>query len=621
MSDLDLKYSVDERVSAFQEHERGLLVSLAGPGTGKTYSLLKRVASLSARGHNSQAVCYLTFIRAIANAFIVDYIDEFGEDAYEADKPRISTLHSFGCRLLRNQGFRIGYDGELYFLNAAAKESDAATTLLGDLIIVASQEECGTVAKMRASMTIIKAAWQDQRVPGALNDPLPAVAETALTLFKAYRTMDWDLAVRLAGELLEDQDVNPSWITDIDHYLVDEYQDFNAAEQAFISLLCDRATSVVVVGDDDQSLYMARGGSPEGMRSLYAESSADTVSLVKNYRCRGVIVDAANKFQAAMCEVPRPTVAAKDGGRILCFGFKSSKTEVQYLAGVLTKCIDQTPDDAHPKEGTVCLFTTHKAMNSYHAALCDSVPIVRRSAPAMESREWLSRLLQLVQRPDQRFLQRLLVDKFADLKPRHKKLMIGLILERDISPYEAIGTLADEGRLNERAVAAAGHFRAVCDSARSPEESTFVPLVASITGLESDRLFGPISQFLGGLGNADEEKSIAEVCDSVLPESALPSESPKQILFLTMHGAKGLTRKFVFMPGLERAWLPGVATGEDLREKRRLFYVALTRATDGVVITYPYHRAAGDALNYGAPGRGEGCPLVDDAGLSFVYHR
>ncbi|GAG53184.1 unnamed protein product, partial [marine sediment metagenome] len=97
-------------------------------------------------------------------------------------------------------------------------------------------------------------------------------------------------------------------------------------------------------------------------------------------------------------------------------------------------------------------------------------------------------------------------------------------------------------------------------------------------------------------------------------------ESPKQILFLTMHGAKGLTRRYVFMPGLERAWLPGDASGVSLEEKRRLFYVALTRATDGVAITYPASRARGDALNYDTPGRGEGCPFVADAGLSFAYH-
>src|SRR5690348_13511450 len=117
MANLDATYDVDNRTAAFENHQRGFLVCLAGPGTGKTYSLLARAAVLGQRGTDPDTICYLTFIKEISNTFIDDYIERFGRDAYEASAPRISTLHSFACRILRNQGFRVGYDGQLHFAN------------------------------------------------------------------------------------------------------------------------------------------------------------------------------------------------------------------------------------------------------------------------------------------------------------------------------------------------------------------------------------------------------------------------------------------------------------------------------------------------------------------------
>src|SRR5207249_6518608 len=92
----------------------------------------------------------------------------------------------------------------------------------------------------------------------------------------------------------------------------------------------------VVVGDDDQSLYSGRGGSPEGMRALYAEACHDTVSLGRCRRCKDMIVKAANRFQSTMRPDPHPMVAHSPGGEILCYRFKSAKAELAFLVHYLT---------------------------------------------------------------------------------------------------------------------------------------------------------------------------------------------------------------------------------------------------------------------------------------------
>src|SRR2546421_12442507 len=193
MANLDPRYDIDNRVAAFENHERGTLISLAGPGHGKTYALLRRAAALTsaAHGEDPDTICYLTFIKEIANAFVSDYIDTFGQEAYDENKPRIATLHSFACRLLRNWGYRIGYDGVLYFANTTERDADAADTFLADLLPLASSDGCRTVAQLRVHLNAIKRAWRDINDPATLPAPAPPIVAVALPLLRAFRLVEW----------------------------------------------------------------------------------------------------------------------------------------------------------------------------------------------------------------------------------------------------------------------------------------------------------------------------------------------------------------------------------------------------------------------------------------------
>jgi len=173
MPNLDEIYDIDNRTQAFERHKRGLLVCLAGPGTGKTYSLLARTAALTARSYTPETICYLTFIKEISNAFVDDYIQRFGDEAC-ANAPRITTLHSFACRVLRNQGFRIGYAGDLYFASVAEVD-EASQSFLEDLLPLVSRDGCRTVPQLREHVKAIKKAWRDCIEPTTLPEPQSAI--------------------------------------------------------------------------------------------------------------------------------------------------------------------------------------------------------------------------------------------------------------------------------------------------------------------------------------------------------------------------------------------------------------------------------------------------------------
>ncbi len=619
MANLDTQYDIDNRVAAFENHERGTLVSLAGPGTGKTYALLQRAAALTARDEDPDTICYLTFIKEIANAFVSDYIDTFGQEAYEQNKPRISTLHGFACRLLRNWGYRIGYDGVLYFANTTERDADAANTFLSDLLPLGNTEGCRTVAQLRDYLNSIKGAWRDVDDPAALPAPAPTIVAAALPLLRAFRLVDWDQTIPLASGLLNEE-VAPGWIAKIKHYFIDEFQDFNRAEQELIALLGADADSVVVVGDDDQSVYSARGGSPEGMRALYGEASHDTVSLGRCRRCKEVIVQAANRFQSTMRADPRPMVSHSPGGEILCYRFKSAKAELAYLVEYLKARVAELPAEPGPKDGIICLFPSHRVLNAYFEVLNSQLACSRRGAPSVAVRQWLERALRLVATPNQRFVERLLLNDYAEIKPRHCRMMVTRILAEDISPSAACASLVADGSFTAKALAAANAFCNLCESLSSRDPVRIVPLVAQGISVAEDTVADRLNPFLLTVDEPEQDDSIAAVCDALLPDTATPAADPRAVVFLTIHGSKGLTKKTVVLPGLEQAWLPGSASGEDLAERRRLFYVAITRATDRVLITFPRTRGRNDSLNFDAPGRGEASIFIADAGLPCVYH-
>lgn len=618
MANLDDRYDIDHRTAAFEQHERGLLVCLAGPGTGKTHSLLARTAALTARGCNPDSICYLTFIREISKAFIDDYRERFGEVSQDASAPRISTLHGFACRLLRNQGFRVGYDGELYFADVAEAD-DAGETFLEDLLPLVTRDGCRTVPQLRRQLDVVKKAWRDNVNPATLADPAPDILRLSLILSRSFRLVDWDQTIPLARTILDDLQDAPDWIRKIRHFFVDEYQDFNRAEQEVIRLLERGADSMVIVGDDDQSLYSGRGGAPDGIRDLYADSQHDHVSLVKCYRCPSNIVLATNTFQATMSAHARPMSAVNAGGQVLCYRFKSSKAECSYLVSYLNARIAELPDVPQPKDGIVCLFPSKRVLNCYFDMLSPTVACVKRGATVPAKRQWLARVLLLLIRPHQRFIERLLLNSYQDIKPRYRRLIVDRIVERDISPSGACESLVSDGSFTGKALTAATAFLAACGAITSREMAHIASMVASTLGVSEDLALDQLHT----LTDADEGLRgdlIAAVCDILLPDTAAPPHDARAVLFLTIHGSKGLTKNTVVLAGLEEACLPGGAAAEDLPERQRLFFVALSRSTRNLLLTFPHNRGGNDSLNFDMPGRGVASSFIASAGLAPSYH-
>lgn len=477
-----------------------------------------------------------------------------------------------------------------------------------------------TVPQLRNALKSIKDAWRNDRPPEALDEPIPTLLEITLQLARSYRLIDWDHAVPLAHDLYQDPKNRQKWLSQLDHYLVDEFQDFNQSEQAFISTIATVADSMVIVGDDSQSIFQGRGGTPKGIRGLFESEDNDSVTLVKSRRCRANILHYINIFLEKLRPGAEPMLPHYDGGQLNCFRFKSTKSELAFLTKFLNEAIADLPPEPRRKDGIVCLFPTHRVLGFYFESLQDMVPSYMKGSQASDRRSWLSLALELVHHPEQRFIERLLLESVDKIKPRHRQAVVQAILEGDVSPTNALSILSSDEKLKGRAEEAAIRFIDLCTQLSSQNPGLMADSIAAHLDLEKADVIDVISDLVAGIGDHDQDEAVEEVCDRLLPDTALPLENLSAVLFSTMHGSKGLTKRTVVLPGLEDSWLPGQAQGGDVEEQARLFYVALSRATHRVQITYPQRRARGDPLNYRASGMGDACRFVAHSGIRDVYH-
>ncbi len=477
-----------------------------------------------------------------------------------------------------------------------------------------------TKAKIRKKLEVVKHNWQNDGDPGKLEEPIPSLLDITLQLARSYRLVDWDQAIPLAYSLYDSAQEYPKWINELRHFLIDEYQDFNTCEQKFIMRIARNVDSMVIVGDDCQSIYRSRGGSPIGILDLFYSGDYNKVTLQRNRRNYSNILKYINSFLLLIRKDASPMFPYHNGGEISCYKFKSSKSEIEFLIDYLNNHLSELPAEPKSKDGIVCLFPTKKGMKFYFDAMRDHIPCYIQGTQNIEDREWLSILMQLYCHPYQRFIERLLLNTITTIKPRHKKTIVRTVLDNDISPTDAVRVNLESGYFTGDSINGANEFLELCERFSSKDIDSITDYLSNIIDLDTEEIRLLLEYFDRKFEDSNQDYSISDLCDCLLPDTALPSEDIHSVKFLTMHSSKGLTKRVVVMPGLEDSWLPGSSTGPQLAERARLFYVALSRAMKHVLITYPLSRAKGDPLNFTVSGRKEVSRFVTDINLHDIYH-
>jgi ATP-dependent DNA helicase Rep len=273
----------------------GPCLVIAGAGSGKTRVITAKLAHLIASGFASRAIAAITFTNKAASEMAERFADTVRVSA--ADRPTICTFHSLGMRILRASGKAIGLKPSFSIFDA-----DDCGNLLTQLLAT-TDRRLVRAAAARISL------WKN-----ALVEPDAALraarGEHELRIARAYRdyqatlegyqAVDFDDLIRLPLRLLQEDAASAElWRERLRYFLVDEYQDTNAAQYQLLRLLVAGRHGFTAVGDDDQSIYGWRGATLENLRRLGQDYPAlKVIKLEQNYRSSRTILTAANALIA-----------------------------------------------------------------------------------------------------------------------------------------------------------------------------------------------------------------------------------------------------------------------------------------------------------------------------------
>ncbi|HLC29734.1 MAG TPA: ATP-dependent helicase [Dehalococcoidia bacterium] len=578
---------------------------LAGPGTGKTWTIKDRILYLieeaSIPPNNIMAI---TFTRAAAG----ELRKRLSGALEKSMMPDVRTLHSFALRqLLKIPGHSVGLPMPIRI----ADDWEQRNIVEEDLKELTSSD----IWTVRDKLAQLSADWETLSADGEhweQNYPDPKF----LGAWKEHRsifgyTLRSELVYRLkrAFSELGDVRIDPP----IKQLVVDEFQDLNPCDLAVVHAIVEQGAHAFAAGDDDQSIYGFRFAYPAGIRnfpSQYQPSQKFPLTLCR--RCPSEVIKVAS-YVAALDPRRLPKdlipIEGKPPGEIAVLRFQTGLSEAQGIARLCRSLLD-TKRVAREDEILILLRSDRnkaysrklrEALKGHDVQVAEST----QDKPSEDSRQVMA-ILRLAVNPSDHLAWRTLV-----------------ALRRNNIGRVARQTLYEEAR--QRGTGYAGALANSSSKSVKEEMAFLAQLTPSATGV------GPLSHtqlrdlaldIAQKLGLSDPPV----VTDEVLTEFGDPLEAldlddwlrwrvaageenepqikPGAVNILTMHKAKGLEASVVFVAACEDELLPGLnQAGDRLDDERRLLYVSLTRSKERLFITYSLSRSGQQQHTGRTPGQ------------------
>ncbi len=590
-----------EQLEAVETLDGPVLV-IAGAGSGKTRTLVYRVAMLIHKGVDPGQILLLTFTRKAAATMLERASRLVGEKCQEVQG---GTFHAFCNHMLRRYAPRIGYPNNFTIMDRGDVQ-DLLRLLARQLGLAGSSR---TFPKKGALATIFsKAANSHMDLVSILENHYPHLLEYAAALErlsnvynqykKSHALMDYDdLLINWRDILLECEDVR-RWIGKrIRYIMVDEYQDTNKLQAEIVKLMAFGHNNVMVVGDDSQSIYSFRGAHFKNILDFpRLFQGTKIIKLEKNYRSTQPNLDCTNAIIAnARQKFTKRLVACRSGGGLP--GLYVARDEMDQARFVRQKVEDLLTQGIEPTEVAVLFragFHSYALETELNTA---GIPFIKRGG---------KRLVDAAHIKDMLCILRILINPLDRLSCDR----IFLLIEK-IGPKTAerifSNLLSSQDPLDLLA-----HYPSKAKWAAHIKElgAMLKALAESATGLDHamKRIESWYTPYLKGLYPDDwprrqQELTQLRILSSRYPDavsllSDLAIDPPERnetyqrdsICLSTMHSAKGLEWKVVFIISLAEGRFPAPASTQQvdaIEEERRLFYVAATRAKDQLFFCYP----------------------------------
>ncbi|MGN1047927.1 MAG: ATP-dependent helicase [Eubacteriales bacterium] len=645
----------DRQREAVFTTEKPLLI-LAGAGSGKTTVLVKRIAFIIKFGNayysNSVPegmtkeqvesleaalelpaeeieqllpvfihdpcppwrVLAITFTNKAANEIKTRLAAAFSADESIASDIWAGTFHSICMRILRTHASKIGYapgfsiydtDDSKKLISSCMKKLNIDEKILP--IKSAMNEISRAKDKLITPEMFASEAGSDFRLK-KISD---VYSEYAREL-KASNALDFDDIIMQTVKLLsENEDVRSYYQSRFRYVCVDEYQDTNRAQFVLTSLLSGGSRNLMVVGDDDQSIYKFRGATIENILDFdRTYTDAKVIRLEQNYRSTQNILDAANGIICHNEGRKGKTLwtANGTGEKIHIKRLDDQNSEARYIIDTVSRMVSRK--EKNYKDFAV-LYRVNAQSNTIERAFARSGMPYRvlggvRFSDRKEIRDIVAylqlinnhadreRLLRIINEPKRKIGQKA-IDAISAIASEEGCSLFEVIKKADkylaLSSYA--GRLTSFAELIEELTALAGKTSLDVLVKETLERSGYRQMLLDAGEEEADRLEN-LEEFVSNVIEYQENNE-EPTLTGFLEETALVAdvdrydENADAVVLMTIHSAKGLEFPIVFLPGLEDGIFPGMQSILDpaeLEEERRLAYVAVTRAKERLYITH-----------------------------------
>lgn len=622
------------------KYTQGPLLVLAGAGSGKTSVITRKIAYLVQH-------CRIPAHRITAMTFTNKAAREMKErvtkllSREEAKGLSVSTFHTFGLNLLRLELKNLPLKANFSILDA-----DDCKRILMDLMHrdnLSGAESKELIAKAMKKIS----DWKNDLI---LPEQAHSTCETPEDVqfahlyqlyernLRAYNAVDFDDLIVMPTRLLqENAEVRDKWQNRVRYLLVDEYQDTNTAQYILVKLLVGVMGQFTAVGDDDQSIYAWRGAKPENMALLKQDfPNLHIIKLEQNYRSTSRILKAAN------CVI-------QNNPHIFDKKLWSDKGHGEVIRIITCR------NDDDEAERVVKDLLTHKLMNGKNWK--DYAVLYRGNfqARVLETQLRQMQIPYKLSGGTSFFARAEIKDVMSYLRliinPEDDSAFLRVINtpKRAIGPVtlEKLGLFSQENNLSLLGASADQRLSMVLPKKAETQLHEFADFIATFTRelLEDDEPVPKVRQMMNEAGYMDyvreqsatpaqekskldnienlftsiqnlinraedvDEKNIESVIRKLvlldLLEQQQEEEDTDKVNLLTLHAAKGLEFPYVYIMGLEEELLPhkNSIAAETIEEERRLMYVGITRARQGLTLTLAEQRKNGGQMKQMTPSR------------------
>lgn len=595
---------LNESQSAAVKQTEGPVLILAGAGSGKTTTIVSRLAYLiQGVGIPASNTLTLTFTNKAAREMKERSMAMITEAAYP---PLLCTFHKFGLLFLKFNIHLLGRQN--------------------NFVVIDTDDKKRIIKKINSELPTPLIASEISRYKNSLMTPDDAYKQAELFNYKQIaevfgeyekylhenNLVDFDDLIALTYKLLdENEELAKATSQKYQYIMIDEYQDTNELQLKLLQKLCTTHNNICVVGDDDQSIYGWRGAHIRNIMEFDEDFEGTNVfKLQENYRSRKPILKVANALiEHNRSRLGKELIATRGEGedittlnsqdeneearkiaiqiqKLLDSGVKASEIAILYRVNVLSRSIEEGLNRAHIGYKVVGGVRFYD-----RAEIKDLISYIRVITNHHDDFSFK----RIVNKP-KRGLGKASIDKielaaykngtsiYEYIKTAELQELVDLVKKKNantlkefIINLENVATVAKESTYEFVDVLEdTFHLKDIYNSMQDGEERI----------LNMDEFYALFRDFV----KTHPETSLDEFLNELTLQSDQDEVEGESIYMMSIHASKGLEFEHVFVIGMEEGFLPLVGDGSDLEEERRLGYVAFTRAKETLTLSHAQSR-------------------------------